>query len=273
MAEKVTPQLQAALPQRRPAGLHAALGFFTAIPVPAFGVVDRVVAARAIRAFPVVGALLGLGAGLVALGSGLLGAGPLLVAGLYLGLMAAATGAIHLDGIADTADGLGSRKPPAEALEIMRKSDVGPMGVACLVLALLVEWSALAQLAPDRGAFLVAAVAGPAVGRLTLLAATGPRVPMARSAGFGALFGRVTPAAVTVAGDALALVLLAGAGYAVAGVRGALVGAAAIAVALLVAALWRRHLVRRLGGMTGDTFGSAVELAQACCWLVLALGR
>ena len=114
--------------------LLAAVGLFTVIPVRPFDV-DRRAASRAMAALPVLGLLLGLAAGAVA---GLLGwlTSPLLGAVVGLALLAWLTGALHLDGVADTADGLGSRKPADEALAIMRRSDIGPMGVVVLVFVL-----------------------------------------------------------------------------------------------------------------------------------------
>ena len=68
-----------------------------------------------------------------------------------MALLAVATGGLHLDGLADTADGLGSRRPADQALEIMRRPDAGPLGVATLVLVLLVQVSALASLPRRAG--------------------------------------------------------------------------------------------------------------------------
>ncbi len=97
---------------------------------------------------------------------------------------------LHLDGLADTADGLGSRRPADQALEI-RRSDAGPFGVATLVLVLLVQVCALASLPHGRGAagLVLAAVTG----RVAVVLATGS--PPARPSGFSALVAGRTSAA------------------------------------------------------------------------------
>ena len=95
---------------------------------------------------PAVGLLLGVPAAAVLYVSGrLLHTGPLVAAALSVGTLAVLTRALHLDGLADLADGLGSGKPAAEALDIMRRSDIGPFGVITLVLTLLLQVAGLAQ--------------------------------------------------------------------------------------------------------------------------------
>ncbi|MDO5736155.1 MAG: adenosylcobinamide-GDP ribazoletransferase, partial [Propionibacteriaceae bacterium] len=116
----------------RPNSLVVSLGLFTTIPVPPVAAIDRRLAGRAMAAFPLVGLLLGVLAGAAAFVVGTLGS-PLLGAVAGLATLAGLTGALHLDGLADTADGLGSRKPADQALEIMRRSDIGPMGVISLL--------------------------------------------------------------------------------------------------------------------------------------------
>ncbi|MDX6422388.1 MAG: adenosylcobinamide-GDP ribazoletransferase, partial [Trebonia sp.] len=116
-----------------------AISLFTAIPAGVSGTLDDDVAARAILWLPAIGLLLGGVGGGVMLAAGRLnatGPGRLLGAALAVAAIAVLTGGLHLDGLADTADGLGSRRPAADALEIMRRSDIGPMGVGALVLAL-----------------------------------------------------------------------------------------------------------------------------------------
>ena len=144
---------------------------------------------------PVVGLLLGLaGAGVMvgvdAGGSG--GPRRLLGAALAVGLIALLTGGLHLDGLADTADGLGSRRAPADALAIMRRSDVGPMGVAALVLVLLVQVTAVAAM-PRVSLAAASLVLAEVTGRVAVVVATGS--PAARPGGFGALVAGRTSAA------------------------------------------------------------------------------
>ncbi len=250
-------------------GLHAAVSLFTIVPVPAVEI-DRATAARAMRAFPWVGLLLGSAA---AMPSGLalyLGAGTVLAAVLALASLALLTGGLHLDGLADTADGLGSRRPAADALAIMKRSDVGPMGVVSLVLVLGVDAAALAS--PRVGVLLPLVVAAAAlVARVPALIGTVAGSPAARAGGFGALFVGVTSRATVVASACAALVVMALGGFCVRGAWGTAVLAAAAVVAWLVAALWQRHLIRRLGGITGDTLGSVIEVAQLTFLVTVAV--
>ena len=197
-----------------------------------------------------------------------------------MALLAVATGGLHLDGLADTADGLGSRRPADQALEIMRRSDAGPLGVATLVLVLLVQVSALASLPhgwtgtgwtgtgwTGAAGLVLAAVTS----RVAVVAATGS--PSARPSGFGALVAGRTSAAGRVASVVALLAAVVAAGLALGGVAAAARGAGAALAGLAVAALLRWAARRRLGGMTGDVFGAIVELSTATVLLVLVLAR
>ncbi|PZG04187.1 adenosylcobinamide-GDP ribazoletransferase [Nonomuraea aridisoli] len=157
-------------------GLRFAVGTLTVFPVHVERV-DRKVAGSAMALAPAVGVVLGVVAGLPLLLPG----PPLLGAALGLGLLALLTRGLHLDGLADLADGLGSGKPSGQALDIMKKSDIGPFGVMALVFTLLVQAVALA----DAGfaALVTACVAG----RLALTWACRSGVPAARPDGLGAM--------------------------------------------------------------------------------------
>ncbi|TMR09208.1 adenosylcobinamide-GDP ribazoletransferase, partial [Nonomuraea zeae] len=120
-------------------GLRFAIGTLSVFPVRVERV-DREVAGQAMALAPAVGLVLGAVCGLPLL----LPAPPLLDAALALGLLAVLTRGLHLDGLADLADGLGSGKPADQALDIMKKSDIGPFGVMSLVFTLLVQVTALA---------------------------------------------------------------------------------------------------------------------------------
>lgn len=257
---------------QRPA-LLLALGLFTTLPAPAADL-DRAAAARAMRAMPWVGLLVGAVAGAVAAAASALGGGSLLAAASGVAVLALLTGGMHLDGLADTADGLASRRPAETALAIMKRSDVGPMGVAALVLVLLSDAAALGSpsLAGRGPLALPAALAvGAMTGRLLALAGTTPDVPPAHTGGFAGLVAGVTPArVVTISGLAVAGVAL-GCGWLTAGATGLVAFGLGVAVSCVVGWTWRRHLVRRLGGLTGDCWGSLVELGQLACWLVIAL--
>jgi adenosylcobinamide-GDP ribazoletransferase len=246
------------------AGLRLALATFTVAPVRP-GRVDRAAAGVAMALAPAVGAALGLLLAGALLATVRAGAAPLLAGTLVVGLSALLTRGLHLDGLADTVDALGSYRPAGTALEIMRKPDVGPFGVAALVLTLLAQAAALAALA-DRPwpAVLAAVAAALACGRLAAGWACRRGVPAARPDGLGALVAGTVGAPSLVVGAAAVAVL------AVPAVPGRpWQGPVAALGALAGAALWQRHAVRRLGGITGDVLGASVEGATTLAYLGL----
>jgi adenosylcobinamide-GDP ribazoletransferase len=258
-------------------GLRLAVSLLSALPVHhGRAAVCRRTAAAAMAWAPAVGLVLGAAGAAVLAGAGwLLQAGPLLAAALAVAALALLTRGLHLDGLADLADGFGSGKPPPAALEIMKRSDVGPFGVATLVLTLLVQVAALAQ-AQARGgaspaghgpAALVAAVVA---GRLAITWACRRTVPAARPDGLGALVAATLPPAVPAALTAVALGLAALCGWLFVPPSGGWLLPAGIAAGVAVSLALTGHAVRRFGGITGDVLGGAAELATTVCLIVAA---
>jgi adenosylcobinamide-GDP ribazoletransferase len=249
------------------AGLRLAVTLLTAIPLPGGrragqDAPGRRAAAWAMAWAPLVGVGLGAAAaGVLILATRYGHAGSLLSAALAVTVLAALSRALHLDGLADTADGLGSRQPAARALEIMKQSDVGPFGVVVLVLTLLLQVSALAR-ADQLGRGPVAIAAAAVTARLAIVLACRRGVPSARPGGLGALVAGSVRPLVAVAW------ILAGLGAAAAfGWR----YAAAMAVGLTLSAGLTALATSRFGGITGDVLGAAAEIAAAGCLLVTAL--
>lgn len=252
-------------------GIRFAFGTLTVIPVRVTRW-DRAAARAGMLCAPLAGLVVGV---LAAVPGSLLllsGSGPLLAAVVCAAVPAALTRGLHLDGLADTADGLGSGKPAADALRIMKQSDIGPFGVITLLFTLLAQVAVLQQLYAQswtRGA--AAAVVAGVVARLALTLASRDGVPAARPEGLGAAVAGAVPvrgamavALVTVAGCAGAGALLGG--------YGALRYGLASLAALAVAQLLLRHCVRRFGGVTGDVFGALAETAATVTLVGLALG-
>ena len=246
-------------------GVRLAVTTFTTLPLRA-GRLDRGAAGIAMALAPAVGALRGALLGAVLLLATAL-APPLVAAGVTVAVAALLTRGLHLDGLADTVDALGSYRRGAAALEIMKKPDVGPFGVVALVLVLLLQAASLAALAARPWPVVLAAVvAATAAGRMGVAVACRRGVPAARPEGLGALVaGTVGPVALVVGTAAVALL-------AVPAVPGrpwqgpvAVVAALAVAVGLL------RHVVRRLGGVTGDVLGATVEIVTTLVYLGLVL--
>ncbi|MEV2266265.1 adenosylcobinamide-GDP ribazoletransferase [Nonomuraea africana] len=238
------------------AGLRFSVGTLSVFPV-RVDRVDREVAGQAMVLAPAVGLALGSVSCLPLLvpGSGLL------EAALALGLLTVLTRALHLDGLADLADGLGSGKPAAQALDIMKKSDIGPFGVVTLVLTLLAQAAALAEAGP------VALLAACVTGRLALTWACAVGVPSARPGGLGDMV------AGTVRRRTALLVTLAV--VAVAALAGVLLSRVVLPLAVLAglgaALALLHHARRRLGGITGDVLGALVETATAAVLVACAL--
>lgn len=234
-------------------GLLAALAFLTRIPLPA-----RPFAARAQAAslawYPFVGLLLGL---LFATLAWLLrDAPPMTKAIVVLIVWVAATGALHLDGLADSADawigGLGDRE---RTLTIMKDPRCGPAGVTALVLLLLGKFAALAgPLQMPWTALLLA----PLLARASLVALF-LCTPYVREGGIGSGLVEAPRSACLLAVGATVI------GCGLSGGRGLL----ALGVAGAVFACWRHVNLRRLGGFTGDTAGALVEMIEAAVLLTL----
>src|SRR6266536_2405287 len=163
--------------------------------------------------------------------------------------------------LGSAADGLGSRRPAAQALDIMRRSDIGPFGVAVLVLTVLLQVTALTQ-ADALGRGVTSVIAAAVTGRLALTWACMRGVPAARGEGMGAMVAGTLHPAVPAALSAAALAGAASFHW---------IFAVAIAAGLAVSAGVTRLAVRRLGGITGDVLGALTEIATAGCLLVLAL--
>ncbi|MFJ6698758.1 adenosylcobinamide-GDP ribazoletransferase [Streptomyces sp. NPDC091272] len=253
-------------------GVRFAFGTLTVVPVRVTRW-DREAARAGMVCAPLAGAVVGLCA--AALGGLLLllGSGPLLAAVASTAVPAVLTRALHLDGLADTADGLGSARPAADALDIMKRSDIGPFGVVTLLLTLLAQVSVLAQLYADGWAYGALAALVPAVAaRLALTLASRTGVPAARPEGLGATVAGVVPVRTAIATGAVTTVLCAAAGLAI-GPYGAVHHAVAVLGALGAAQLLLAHCVRRFGGVTGDVFGALAETAATAALVVLALGR
>ncbi|MCL6594345.1 MAG: adenosylcobinamide-GDP ribazoletransferase, partial [Alicyclobacillus sp.] len=170
------------------------------------------------------------------------------------------TGALHLDGWMDVADGLACRKPPAEALAVMRDSRTGAVGAAAGGVLLLGQVSALAALAPQQ---LWAFVLPPACARLAAVWAM-RWAPAAQTGGLGAQFaGRVPYLATLLAGLwplAVSLAWLAGGGEGLAVLRVWL-------VSLAGAGAFTYWLRRRFGGLTGDMYGALIAGLEWLGWL------
>jgi adenosylcobinamide-GDP ribazoletransferase len=249
------------------AGLRLAITLLTAVPLPGSRSAGpasppRRAVAAALYWAPFAGLALGaVAAGILLLATRYGHTGSLLAAVLAVAALAGLTRGLHLDGLADTADGLGSRRPASAALEIMKKSDIGPFGVVTLLLVLLIQVSALAQ-AGAAGRGPVAVIAASVAARLAIMCACCRGIPPARPDGLGAMVARtVHPAFAGI------LILAALAGAAALG----WIYAVAIAISLAASAVLTVLAVRRLGGITGDVLGAAAEVAAAACLLVTAI--
>lgn len=247
------------------AGLRAsaaAVSFLTRVPVGGrLGLGGEDVARGAVL-FPLVGAGIGALVGAVVVGldatTTVLLAAAVAVAGETL-----LTGAIHLDALADSADGLGAAGRE-RALEIMREPAIGSFGTAALVLDLLVKTTALAAVAAGPRAVLAVAAAY-ALGRTAPLA-VGWALPYARPEGGS---GEALAGSTGEVSRALGVGLGIGLAVAALGLRGIVLAGAAAVAALVVGLVARR----RLGGVTGDVLGAAAELATTAALVAAAATR
>lgn len=249
-------------------GWRLAVGTLTILRVSPPSRVDRGTAGLTAVLAPLAFAPVSLLAGVA--GWGLSWVLPALVAGLLVvGLIAWLTRAIHLDGLADTADGLGSGRPAPRALEIMRRGDVGPMGVGTLIVVLGLQVASVAVLLGRPWGWLAVTV-GLCAGRGALVIASRRGVTAARKDGLGAVFA--SSVSVPVAGVVWAV--LAGVLMLTTWLMGApwWQGLVAAVIGAALATYLVHRAGQRLGGITGDILGASIELAATGVLVVLAAG-
>ncbi len=237
--------------------LRAAVTFLTVLPV---ANADGGPGERLGRAFfPAIGALVGLVACVVFVVAGAV-TSPLLGAAASVAVLCLLTGAIHLDGLADSADGLLGRGDVEHRLEVMRDPRLGSYGVSAIVVVLLLEVAAIASISPGRA--VAALVIAGALSRLATLAVIA-FVPYVRSSGLGiAAWDSRHRGVDLVVGSVSAAIVC------VLDWRRALIALPVVALtAVLVVAMARR----RLGGATGDVCGATAELCQLAAMLVFAI--
>lgn len=235
-------------------GLVEAVRYLTIVPVPGSPVRTATAQSpgdigRAAVWFPVVGLGLGLGLALVECATARLFP-PLLVGLLTIAAWKLATGGLHLDGLADCLDGLAG-SDPERRLAIMRDSRIGAFAAIGLVLVLLLDVAALAEMGEEWRWRVV--VVAPTLARATPLVLARLFRP-ARRDGHGARFREGVGVGAAMAAVVFALLVAVG----LLGLGGLVAALAGLLASLAIGAL----LARRLGGITGDVLGAAVETAE-----------
>ncbi len=238
--------------------LLIAVQFLTSLPVRLPGMPSPEQLGRSLLWYPVVGLLIGLL--LYGLDALLSGAPLLLHAALLLAAWVALSGALHLDGLADSADawlgGFGDRE---RTLSIMKDPRSGPIAVVTLALVLLLKFAALVALLEQQHASALLLAPWLARGLLPLLFMTTPYV---RAGGLGQALAEHLPRQrlpLVLAMHALAMLLFG------------LSALVMVAAGLLIFAWLRRRMIARLGGTTGDTAGAMVELVECAAIVLVAL--
>ncbi|MFI5781626.1 adenosylcobinamide-GDP ribazoletransferase [Nocardia sp. NPDC051570] len=242
--------------------VRLAFSWLSVLPVRGPEAIDREVAGRAIASAPLVGLVLGLAAAASMRVFDAAGTSSALGGVLVVGGLALLTRGMHLDGLADTADGLGCYGPPERAREVMKSGGVGAFGAAALVFAIGVQALSFAALADAHRWWAIAVAV--TVGRVAVVWAC-RGAAAAPGTGFGALVagtqGRAAPVAWAVFAVAAAYFAAPDPFW---------LGPVAVVLALVVTRVVVRHCVRRFEGLGGDVLGAAVEIAVAVTAAVLS---
>ena len=279
---RASPTARMAEPLRRPdgrsavrAGLRLAVTTFTIAPLRP-GRVDRRTAGIAMAGAPLIGLALAIVVASTVYGArqlwGLYGISGGISAIIAVGVLAVLTGGLHLDGLADTADGLGATATRERRLDLMRAPDIGAFGAAALAIVVVAQVVALTTTV-NTGLGTVSLLTAVTTARLAVTWACVRGVPAARPDGLGALVaGTVTRTTAVIVTLATAVVLsLAAIGHDHGGWSE--VGRVCWSMGAGLGAGWLLRLVavRRLGGITGDVLGATVEIVTAAVLLAVAI--
>ncbi|MCE5288288.1 MAG: adenosylcobinamide-GDP ribazoletransferase [Nocardiaceae bacterium] len=225
--------------------VRLAFTWLTVLPIRGPATVDRTTAGRAISLAPIVGIVLGASAGLIWCLMRFAGSAPILAGFVVVAYLVLATRAMHLDGLSDTFDALGTYGSPERAREVMKSGPAGPFGVVAIVLAIALQATGIAQLEPIGIGLAVVA------GRVAVVAACVRGVSAVPTDGFGSLVASTQSRWIAAAWFAV----LCGASVLLSPFAPIVLMVAAVVGALLV-----RHCVRRLGAVGGDVLGALTEV-------------
>ncbi|MBO9405997.1 adenosylcobinamide-GDP ribazoletransferase [Shimia sp. R9_1] len=231
----------------RPRDINTAIALLTRLPVRA----DFSRGARAAWAYGLAGAVLALLAALPTAAALLIGLPPVLAAIIWLTAMIVMSGAMHEDGLADTADGFWGGWDPARRLEIMKDSRIGAYGVIALCLSIAARWGAVTLLL-EADVWLFGLLAIAMLSRSTMVLVM-TALPHARASGLSHSQGRA-PRGGAITGFALATVVAFGC----AGIPGVVMGG----VAFVMAALCSATAKVKIGGQTGDVLGATQQITE-----------
>ncbi len=246
-------------------GPRLALSWLTVFPVHGPADIGRTEARKAIAATPLIGLVLGAIAAALLWGSTAASLSGLLAGLLTAGALALLTRGMHIDGLADTADGLGCYGPPERAREVMQSGSAGPFGVAAVALVLAIQATGFGALADAQswGAIVLAV----ATGRVVVVVVCRRGIEAATDKGFGVLVAGTQPLSLVALWCAAAL----GASMWVVEDRW-WQGPVVVAVAFGAAEIAVRHCSRRFGGMSGDVLGAMLEVTTTIVVVGLLLG-
>ncbi|GGG70886.1 adenosylcobinamide-GDP ribazoletransferase [Corynebacterium pelargi] len=253
-------------------GPLTALSWLSILPIRGATAFDRITGARVITSVPFVGMVYGVIAALVA-GVGIaLEASPLLVGVLAVTAMELFGRFMHLDGLGDVADALGSYGSPAKAREVLADPHIGLIGAASGLLSLLAQTAAIGTLAStswDIPLRLAAIAAGPAIGRLGVLFVCHKSCKPMKPTGFAAqIIGTIPTSRLLLWITSYAVVCVATLPFAPAFGLACLL---ALAVSCASAFVLSRHCHRRFEGLNGDCCGFVIHLCTTIALVVLAL--
>ncbi|MGC0364529.1 adenosylcobinamide-GDP ribazoletransferase [Rhodococcus sp. 27YEA15] len=248
-------------------GVPLAFSWLTVLPVRGPSDIDRTSGRRAISAAPLTGIALGAVASAILWVSTGIGLDPHLAGLLTVGALALLTRGMHVDGLADTVDGLGCYGPPERAREVMHSGGAGPFGVAALLICLGLQAVAFATLAAaDSPSAWWAVLFAVAAGRVAVVLACRRGVVAASPSGFGALVADSQRWSIT---GAWILVLVTAS---VVVTPSWWLGPLVVATTLPVVAACVNHCVKRFGGISGDVLGFALESTVTIVAVGLTLG-
>lgn len=239
-------------------GVSTALSWLTVLPFKGATTFDRITGARAMAALPVAGLALGLLSSPLAF----LPTSPLLIAALAVVVWELGSRMMHIDGLADVGDALGSYAPPTRAQEILADRYTGALGMGAVVLALLAQVAGLSTALPTFGWPILIFL--PVLGRACALIGCHRGFQSFSPTGFGSLIVGTVHTWWVVAWFAV----IAGGVFALTwryAVLGATLAAAAVSV------FFARHCNRRFAGMNGDTTGALIEVSVAVAAVFLAV--